>query len=68
MKQDKRIRFRELGMTIGRLKTGEHNAITDVKGILVGHSTIIEGSGKLIRGKGPVRTGITAIHPSSGDV
>lgn len=42
---------------------GKFNAITDVKGVEVGYSTIISGSGKNIRGKGPVRTGVTAILP-----
>ena len=42
---------------------GKFNAITDVKGVEVGHSTIISGSGKNIIGKGPVRTGVTAIFP-----
>src|SRR5687767_239978 len=42
---------------------GPFNAITDVKGVEVGHTTLISGSGVLIRGKGPVRTGITAILP-----
>jgi D-aminopeptidase len=42
---------------------GTFNAITDVKGVQVGYSTIISGSGKNIRGKGPVRTGVTAILP-----
>ena len=42
---------------------GKYNAITDVKGIEVGYSTIISGTGKNIRGKGPVRTGVTAILP-----
>jgi len=39
------------------------NAITDVPGIAVGHVTLIEGEGKLVPGKGPVRTGVTAILP-----
>ena len=43
--------------------TGKFNAITDVKGVEVGHSTIIIGSGKNEIGKGPVRTGVTAIFP-----
>lgn len=43
--------------------TGKFNAITDVKGVEVGYSTIISGEGKNIRGKGPVRTGVTAILP-----
>lgn len=42
---------------------GPLNAITDVKGVEVGHSTLIYGEGKLIRGQGPVRTGVTAILP-----
>src|ERR1700733_867229 len=42
---------------------GPLNAITDVDGVLVGHTTLIEGSGKLIVGKGPVRTGVTAVLP-----
>ena len=42
---------------------GPKNAITDVAGVEVGHSTIISGDGKLIVGSGPVRTGVTAILP-----
>ena len=42
---------------------GKLNAITDVKGIEVGHSTIISGKGKNVLGEGPVRTGVTAIFP-----
>ena len=42
---------------------GPLNAITDVQGVEVGHSTIISGEGKLVVGKGPVRTGVTAILP-----
>ena len=37
------------------------NAITDVAGVAVGHVTLIEGDGKLVPGKGPIRTGVTAI-------
>jgi D-aminopeptidase len=55
-------RARDLGVPfVG--KTGEFNAITDVKGVEVGYSTIISGEGKNIIGKGPVRTGVTAIFP-----
>ncbi|UOE50042.1 P1 family peptidase [Mucilaginibacter sp. SMC90] len=43
---------------------GKYNAITDVPGVEVGYSTIISGSGKNIMGKGPVRTGVTAILPN----
>jgi L-aminopeptidase/D-esterase-like protein len=42
---------------------GKYNAITDVKGVEVGYSTIISGTGKNVRGSGPVRTGVTAILP-----
>jgi D-aminopeptidase len=59
----KRKRARELGIKIGRLQPGNWNAITDVPGVKVGHSTIIRGSGKLVVGKGPVRTGVTVILP-----
>lgn len=63
-----RVRARQLGISIGRFKPGAKNAITDVKGVKVGHSTIIEGSGKLKAGYGPVRTGVTAILPNAGAV
>ena len=49
---------------------GLNNAITDVVGVEVGHTTIIEGQGPLIVGQGPIRTGVTAILPrgrESGD-
>jgi len=42
---------------------GKYNSITDVDDVEVGHSTIINGKGKLIVGKGPVRTGVTVIFP-----
>ncbi|MGQ0562172.1 MAG: DmpA family aminopeptidase [Gemmatimonadota bacterium] len=42
---------------------GPHNAITDVRGVAVGHATLIRGSGVLKPGSGPVRTGVTAILP-----
>src|SRR6266481_3609263 len=42
---------------------GPLNAITDVAGVEVGHTTIIRGDGKLVVGRGPVRTGVTAILP-----
>lgn len=60
----KRQRVRELGIKIGRFQTGKLNAITDVKGLKVGHSTIIEGKGNLVVGEGPARTGVTAILPN----
>src|SRR4249920_2654976 len=42
---------------------GPLDAITDVAGIEVGHTTLIAGSGKLVVGQGPVRTGVTVVHP-----
>jgi D-aminopeptidase len=46
---------------------GPLNAITDVSGVSVGHTTLISGEGKLQIGKGPVRTGVTAILPRGKD-
>jgi D-aminopeptidase len=55
-------RARDIGIPFaGTL--GKFNAITDVSGVEVGYSTIISGDGKNVRGKGPVRTGVTAILP-----
>jgi len=64
---EERKRLRDLGYQVGILPTGEFNLITDVPGVLVGHSTIIEGEGKLIPGKGPERTGVTIIRPHPGN-
>ena len=55
-------RARDIGIPFDGV-TGKYNAITDVKGVEVGYSTIISGSGKNVLGKGPVRTGVTAILP-----
>lgn len=57
-------RARELGIasSIGGTP-GALDAITDVAGVEVGHTTLVSGTGKLIVGKGPVRTGVTVIHP-----
>lgn len=55
-------RARDIGIPFDG-KPGKFNAITDVEGVEVGYSTIISGEGKNIRGKGPVRTGVTAILP-----
>ncbi|MBS1505075.1 MAG: P1 family peptidase [Bacteroidetes bacterium] len=55
-------RARDLGIPFNGTP-GAWNAITDVAGVEVGHKTLIEGSGKLVVGKGPVRTGVTAIFP-----
>ena len=60
----KRCRLRDLGITIGEYQPGRMNAITDVPGVKVGHSTFIEGSGRRKPGNGPVRTGVTMILPN----
>ena len=64
-------RARELGVSamIGGTP-GVLDAITDVAGVEVGHTTLISGAGRLVVGKGPVRTGVTVVHPrgkNSGD-
>lgn len=61
-------RLRDLGLVSGRLPTGTHNAITDVSGVRVGHTTLIHGDGPLVQGEGPVRTGVTAILPHGGNI
>lgn len=55
----KRKIFRELGYKIGKLKIGKHNAITDVKGVVVGHKTIIKKN---------VSSGLTVIMPNNGQL
>lgn len=55
-------RARQLGIPFPG-NPGVLNAITDVPGVEVGHTTLIQGEGKLIIGKGPVRTGVSAILP-----
>lgn len=55
-------RARDLGIPFDGTP-GPWNGITDVMGVEVGYATIIQGEGKLIIGKGPVRTGVTAIFP-----
>ena len=54
-----RPRAREVGVVVGNLPTGTHNAITDVPGVRVGHTTVIEGDS--------VRTGVTAILQHGGN-
>ena len=56
--QEKRLR--DYGVEIGVLNPGNHNAITDVPGVRVGHTTLIEGTS--------IRTGVTAILPHSGNI
>src|ERR1700726_1325359 len=57
-----RARLQDLGITIGRLPTGPSNAITDVPGILVGHSTIIYDEPRV------ARTGVTIVMPRDGGI
>ena len=59
-------RARDLGVPFDGTP-GPYNAITDVKGVEVGHTTLISGSGKLKVGEGPVRTGVTAVLPRGKD-
>lgn len=54
------MRVRDLGLVPGRLPAGEFNAITDVPGVLVGHTTLIQGEA--------VRTGVTAVLPHAGNL
>jgi D-aminopeptidase len=55
-------RERDLKLPIGGTP-GALDAITDVAGVEVGHTTLVSGNGKLVVGQGPVRTGVTVIHP-----
>lgn len=57
-----KARARELGIPLGG-QPGPLDAITDVPGVEVGHTTLISGQGRLVVGKGPVRTGVTAVWP-----
>lgn len=56
------IRARDLGVPFDGMP-GPHNAITDVPGVEVGMKTLISGDGPLVKGQGPVRTGVTAVFP-----
>lgn len=60
------VRARDLGIPLDGTP-GAYNAITDVPGIQVGHVTLISGEGRLVRGQGPIRTGVTAILPRGSD-
>lgn len=62
------MRARDLGIALGHGTPGANNAITDVPGVRVGLTTVIEGHGDLKVGSGPVRTGVTVILPHSGNV
>ena len=58
-----RLRYRDLGLTVGLLQPGPLNAITDVAGVTVGMTTMIDGEGPLVVGQGPIRTGVTVVVP-----
>src|SRR6266480_2142122 len=60
------VRARDLGVPFEGTP-GPLNAVTDVAGVEIGYATIIRGDGKLVVGKGPVRTGVTAIIPRGHD-
>src|ERR1700728_5500655 len=60
---DAPARARDLGVPFHGTP-GTYNAITDVPGVEVGHTTLISGNGKLVVGHGPVRTGVTVILPT----
>jgi len=63
----RRARACEIGIEFGMMATGKFNAITDVEGVGVGHTTLILGEGPLKVGEGPVRAGVTAIVPHQGN-
>ena len=62
------MRARELGIHIGRMEPGPLDAITDVAGVRVSHTTLIAGEGALSVGEGPIRTGVTVVVPHDGDI
>ncbi len=66
--RSRRPRAREFGLAPGTLQPGRWNAITDVPGVSVGHVTLFNGEGKLVPGKGPIRTGVTVILPHGQSV
>jgi D-aminopeptidase len=66
MSRGNRERARDLGVPFDG-SPGPLNAITDVEGVVIGHSTIVKGEGRLVVGKGPIRTGVTAVLPRGGN-
>jgi D-aminopeptidase len=63
-----RPRIRDLGISIGRIECGDRNSIADVHGVSVGQVGLISGEGRLVPGKGPIRTGVTVILPHEKNV
>ncbi len=68
MTSGERPRLRDLGLRVGVSPTGPLNAITDVADVRVGHASVVFGEGALVKGRGPARTGVTAVLPHSGDL
>jgi L-aminopeptidase/D-esterase-like protein len=64
--QQRSERARDLGIPLDGTP-GPLDALTDVPGVTVGHATLVRGNGRLVAGKGPVRTGVTAIFPRGRD-
>ncbi|MGI9061009.1 MAG: P1 family peptidase [Ktedonobacteraceae bacterium] len=62
------MRARDKGIVIGTYPPGPNDAITDVPGVRVGFTTLIEGEGPLVVGRGPIRTGVTVIVPHDGNI
>lgn len=60
MPEKKRPRARDIGIKVGVIPTGPQNAITDVSGVLVGHTTLVRGDN--------IRTGVTAVLPHAGNL
>ncbi|MGE3977543.1 MAG: P1 family peptidase [Nitrospira sp.] len=61
--KQERYRLRDLGIVVGQYPPGPLNAITDIAGVKVGHTTLISGEGPLKPGQGPIRTGVTVVIP-----
>ncbi|MCS7099837.1 MAG: P1 family peptidase [Sulfolobales archaeon] len=57
-----------LELSYWKLRPGPRNSISDVAGVHVGHTTLVDGKGPLIPGKGPVRTGVTVVVPHGGNL
>lgn len=66
--QETRPRARDVGLKLGTMEPGPLNAITDVADVRVGHTTLIQGSGPLEAGVGPIRTGVTVVLPHGGNL
>lgn len=63
-----RKRARDLGIIVGEMSPGPLDAITDIQGVRVGHTTLISGEGPLTPGAGPIRTGVTVVLPHGDNI